>query len=527
MTDTYNLDVLLRAKQQGMETFKQAENGLLGLGKAAIVAGAMLSGAAAAGVIAFGIAAVEKTTEAGQAAYQMSEKFGMATQSASEWLTVARHLGVDANQIGSGFKFLSKNVEALILIQHEHKKATAAMLQPYKDLGLHVRDAAGHIKSANELMLEAADRFAKMPDGIEKTGLAIKLFGKQGMEMLPVLNLGRKGLEDMMNAGKATGEVMSGPQVAAAHKMFLEQQKLNSIMVGFTMQVGNQLMPQALRLADWLTTKGAPGVVAFAKPFIAQLGPAITSFVGWLQTLGPLLQRGYDTFKAWAPAIIGVAAAWALWNVGLALTNALVMVGSIVRLGVMLITFVSQAGLARTAMLLLDLAMDANPIGLITLAIAALVAGVIWAYNNVKPFRDIVNALGGAFTAFAKQFWTDIKPIFDWIGGTLIPLVEKAVGLFNVLNQSNSGGSTAAQQKGMGGRGGVRPAATGFEGMVYKPTLFLAGEAGSEHVSITPRGKSPGGGMTINVTVMGHVSTERGIVQAIREGIRRADREMR
>ena len=50
---------------------------------------------------------------------------------------------------------------------------------------------------------------------------------------------------------------------------------------------------------------------------------------------------------------------------------------------------------------------------------------------------------------------------------------------------------------------GVVPAADGFNGMVNSPTMFLAGEAGSEHVSITPSGGSGGsGGITINIQNM-------------------------
>tara|TARA_R110002051_G_scaffold3442_2_gene18620 strand:- start:1573 stop:3672 length:2100 start_codon:yes stop_codon:yes gene_type:complete len=47
---------------------------------------------------------------------------------------------------------------------------------------------------------------------------------------------------------------------------------------------------------------------------------------------------------------------------------------------------------------------------------------------------------------------------------------------------------------------GVVPAANGFNGMVNKPTMFLAGEAGSEHVSVTPNGGS--GGITVNIQNM-------------------------
>ncbi len=41
-----------------------------------------------------------------------------------------------------------------------------------------------------------------------------------------------------------------------------------------------------------------------------------------------------------------------------------------------------------------DAVMDANPIVLVALAIAGLTVGIIWAYENCAPFRDIINDIG-------------------------------------------------------------------------------------------------------------------------------------
>ena len=49
---------------------------------------------------------------------------------------------------------------------------------------------------------------------------------------------------------------------------------------------------------------------------------------------------------------------------------------------------------------------------------------------------------------------------------------------------------------------GVVPAADGFDGMVNKPTMFLAGEAGAEHVKVTPNGQSSGSNITVNIQNM-------------------------
>ena len=49
----------------------------------------------------------------------------------------------------------------------------------------------------------------------------------------------------------------------------------------------------------------------------------------------------------------------------------------------------------------LDVVMDANPIGLVVLAITALAGGLVLAYKHIKPFRDAVNAT-----------WKAIKKLF-------------------------------------------------------------------------------------------------------------------
>lgn len=57
---------------------------------------------------------------------------------------------------------------------------------------------------------------------------------------------------------------------------------------------------------------------------------------------------------------------------------------------------------------------------------------------------------------------------------------------------------------------GVRFAANGFDGRVTRPTMFVAGEAGPEHVSVTPGGR-PGGGLVVQGGI--HVDA-RGMTQA-------------
>ena len=65
-----------------------------------------------------------------------------------------------------------------------------------KNMGISTKDAAGQLKASDALLMEVSDKFQSMPDGISKTTLAMKLFGKSGAELIPLLNGGSESLQE-------------------------------------------------------------------------------------------------------------------------------------------------------------------------------------------------------------------------------------------------------------------------------------------------------------------------------------------
>ena len=65
----------------------------------------------------------------------------------------------------------------------------------------------------------------------------------------------------------------------------------------------------------------------------------------------------------------------------------------------------------------LDAALDANPIGIIVIALAALVAGLIYAYNHSKTFRTIVQ------TAF-RDVAHVAEVVFNWLKSAVVTVVD-------------------------------------------------------------------------------------------------------
>lgn len=85
-------------------------------------------------------------------------------------------------------------------------------------------------------------------------------------------------------------------------------------------------------------------------------------------------------------------------------SDALAMAGSLGMVVIALQQFGIFAKIATAAQWLWNAAMTANPIGLIIVGIAALVAGFIWLWNNVEGFRN-----------FWIGVWDAITTAFNWV----------------------------------------------------------------------------------------------------------------
>lgn len=82
----------------------------------------------------------------------------------------------------------------------------------------------------------------------------------------------------------------------------------------------------------------------------------------------------------------------------------------------MLQGFSVKAVIATISQKGLNAALTANPIGAVVAAIAALVAGVVYAYNHFEGFRQSVQETWGKLQALWSMLYERLKPAFDLIG---------------------------------------------------------------------------------------------------------------
>jgi len=201
-----NMDALLRIKAdvQGANQIVALNRGLQSVeGTAKGVTGAMrgLTGAAgglsgALGALAplasvAGLVGLAKgSLEAGDKMYDLAQRTGVSVEALARFRKAAATSGTDIDAVSKALVKLSKGMVDAAAGSKQQALAFSA-------LGINIKDSSGQMKSADAVMLEVANRFKAMPDGVAKTALSLKLFGKAGAEMIPMLNMGGDAIDKL------------------------------------------------------------------------------------------------------------------------------------------------------------------------------------------------------------------------------------------------------------------------------------------------------------------------------------------
>ncbi len=146
------------------------------------------------------------------------------------------------------------------------------------------------------------------------------------------------------------------------------------------------------------------------KPQITAFINGLTDGVDKLAEVGGWVSENSGALSALGATLGVVALGW----LGLAAAQGIAAAGGVVA-WITQITAVSKVWAGVQAAL--NVVLNANPIGLIVIAIAALVAGIIVAYNNCEQFRNVVDgamkAVGGVFQWLWKSA---VEPAMRGIG---------------------------------------------------------------------------------------------------------------
>ena len=287
-----------------------------------------------------------------------ASKAGQSFETAAAMIGALGNAGIQGSEAGTG-------LNAIISRMASPPKAAATALNK---LGISVGDAQGNMRSMPDLLHEINQKTKHMGE-VELLATAKALFGvnhfAKGLALL--------GAEADGSLGKlADGLYEEGYATRVAKEqtdnLMGDLKGLNSAWQEVAISIYDTVSPALRAVTQGLTTGlRAVGTWINANPRLARgLTLAAVAFV----TLKTVTLAGMIAFSAMKTVTLGMSLA----------------MGSVKAVA---LAWAAATRVVTAGQWLLNAALTANPIGIIIMAVAALIAGLVYLYNTCEPVRAV------------------------------------------------------------------------------------------------------------------------------------------
>jgi hypothetical protein len=157
---------------------KKASVGLGNFAKTAGIGLAAVATAAAAAGAALSIA-VKGSIDNADRMGELAQSVGVSVEALTSLGYAAKLSGADTDSLAMGLRKLSQNMLTVA------QGSTGPVASAFNALGVSATNANGSLRASDEVLVDIADKFARMEDGATKTALAVQLFGRSGAELIP------------------------------------------------------------------------------------------------------------------------------------------------------------------------------------------------------------------------------------------------------------------------------------------------------------------------------------------------------
>jgi TP901 family phage tail tape measure protein len=424
--DSQQLIKGLRAIQAKLQAFGSE---IMNIGKAFVGLSAAIT-APLAGAVAY-------FTNTGDALDEMSARTGVAVGALAELGYAAGLSGSSMEGVETGIKKMQKSLSAA-------KEGSTDMIKAFAHLGL----SAGVLKTmaTDKAFEKIAEAISKIQNPTEKANAAMKIFGKSGTSLIPMMD----GLKAAREEARKLGIVPTEESTKMAAKMADAFDKIKATASAAFYEVGAALAPVLLPAAEaivkissavigWVRENaGLIQTVFMVGVGIGVAGAAIVALGAVIFGIGSVVGTVATIFSAFGSVLLFLVSPFGMIVVAVGATIAAFL--QFTDIGQSTATIVSDAftGLATTVSEVLGSAVDALLMGDLEAAANVLWAGLnlIWQENTqglnkywlgaklffLQTWQAATSALAGFFldayavirsgwaeaAAFIAQLWNSV-----------------------------------------------------------------------------------------------------------------------
>ena len=337
-------------------------------------------GAAAAGAATVGLLNTAKNAaETADKVDKMSEKIDISRQSYQELDYICSQTGTDVNILKNGLKTMRSIMDKTV--SGTSKEATAL-----EKLGIASTDSTGKLRDSEDVMWESFSALQKIENQTEKARIASLLFGKAGVELLPMLNETSDSITDMREQAHKLGLILSDEAIDAGVQFSDTLDQTQRTFEGAATKLGTAFLPALTHILE-IVQKKAPEIQEMAE----NIGQSVGDDIEWVLNNGDLVLR---LLKATVIEVGGIYTAVKAYNV----TSTIVETVHAFK------TLKTATEGAKTAQLALNTAQKANVIG-------AVVSGLIILGTTIWNICDATGVFSRKTSSLTEEQQKLIKAV--------------------------------------------------------------------------------------------------------------------
>lgn len=243
---------------------------------------------------------------------KMSQKVGISIESLSTLGYAADRSGVGLEQLEAAMVRLAVNASAAARGTGESKAA-------FEQLGISVTDNNGRLKSTDTLVREVAQGISQLGGGMEKTNIAVKLFGDTGAKLIPLLDQGGDGIAALEERARSLGLELDANTGRSAEQFNDLLADLGSLGTGVGNEIARQLLPSMTQLVAQFVDAAREGdglksvATAIADVLRVLAAAAFTAKAG-IEAVVNIVAASIDVMDAGARSAYAFAQNYTMWG---------------------------------------------------------------------------------------------------------------------------------------------------------------------------------------------------------------------
>ncbi len=187
-----------------------------------------------------------------------SNRLGVGAEELQAFQYAAALSGASSEQAANGLRVLEAQMEAA---SSGSKEAAAN----FAELGVSLKDSNGKTKGALDIIHEVADGFTKIDSASEKTAKAMKLFGRAGVSLIPLLSEGSDGMAELYAEAERLGVIVSKDTIKTLAEADDKFDALSQQVRGLKLNIGAGLAPIFVKVANVLQEKVIPFITRLTR----------------------------------------------------------------------------------------------------------------------------------------------------------------------------------------------------------------------------------------------------------------------